>query len=267
MDNNQKTEFYFEQVESRFNVGVISDVGGRDEQQDSYLVQRDAGGEEILALICDGMGGYQGGRLASQTAVKAFEEAYEMEKPLDNVPYFLQRAIRHANESVKELRSSDAALDRAGTTAVGVIVKEGRMNWVSSGDSRGYLIRSGEMVQFTMDQNYRTVLDEQRNAGVINEEQYDSLIPHGDGLISFLGIDELKLIDYNSAPLTVKKGDKILLATDGLYRMVPEESILSLIETLPMQDALNEMNMLAESQAASMQMRRDNLTAILLEIL
>lgn len=246
-------------------LAALSVLGDRDDQQDcfGYALKNDEG----LVIVCDGMGGHQGGRMASRTAVDCTLNAYSDENAPSDPMERMLCATRLANQSVCELKGANGEVLKAGSTSVAILIRAGMLLWCSVGDSRAYLFRNGEFAQLTQDHNYLTVLNERLNAGVIDGAEYERERVRGEALISFLGIGELNLIDYSSAPLPVTKDDKILIMSDGLYKLVSDEEIGRIIDNFSnMGDAVNALEMKAKKNAKKNAISRDNMTVALIKL-
>ena len=148
----------------RYRPGNAQEIGGREEQQDAFAFS-DIGDEAfadhggVLAVVADGMGGLAGGRAASQTAVRTFLDAYCGKAPGDGIDTALDRAIHVANQAVCDLVSTRASDAERGTTLVAGVLHDDGLRWISVGDSRIYLVRSGHAEQVTLDHNYALELD------------------------------------------------------------------------------------------------------------
>lgn len=241
-----------------FSFSCLTVLGNREEQQDSigWSLNEKMG----LIVICDGMGGLEEGKAASEVCAETFLENFANEIITDPVNY-LRNCTLTANERVRQLGNT------SGSTLVSLLVLGNKMYWSSVGDSRGYIIRNGEYVQFTQDQNYKTVLDNQLSTGIISFDEYQSEYSRAESLISFIGIDELELIDFNDVPFELMNGDIILLMTDGLYRILQEETIFNTINNFA--DLELSVKMLitkAEREAQKSCKIMDNTTVAVLKI-
>ena len=247
------------------SLSVLSILGDRNEQQDDYgfLLPSD----ECLVVVADGMGGLESGSIASETAVKEFLSDYNEKKPVENPTEFLFDATNNANGSVCALTSATGLPLGAGTTLTAVFVKNGCLNWNSVGDSRIYLWRKGEFVQLTKDQNYKAVLDSQLATGSITFSEYNEEIIRGDALISYLGVDTECLIDRNLSPLSLKSDDRIILMSDGLYKLLSDNEISAILGS---SQSVKEIAVMLEKQAQSNSInkrkKRDNMTVAVLKI-
>jgi len=203
-------------------------IGTRDSQQD-YV---DAGTGEngiIYGIVCDGMGGLEGGEVASRKAGQALTAVMLKMDPKCNIPAFLTDMVHYINKFVCELPFKSNDGNGAGTTLVATVIIGKCLYWISIGDSRIYIIRNNEIEAVTRDHSYSMQLNEQVLAGTKTPDEAAS-DPMRDALISFLGIDKLKIIDSNKNPFLLEPGDIILICSDGLYRSLNEHEIMSVIK-------------------------------------
>ena len=196
--------------------GAASDVGRvRRNNQDHYL------DDEPLFAVADGMGGAAGGEEASQTAVAALKATFEAHPTADG----LADAVRNANRAVWEKARSRPDLRGMGTTmtAVALVEEDGDevLAIVNVGDSRVYLLRDGVLEQLTED---HSVPEELRRAGRLTPEEA-AHHPQRNVLTRALGIDLDVEVDCNR--VTPYRGDRLLLASDGLFNEVDHDGIAS----------------------------------------
>lgn len=248
-----------------FQLAALSVIGDRDDQQDSlgYSLKQDEG----LIVVGDGMGGHEGGKLASELAVEVFLLHYDESRWSDNQTSVLVEAAKKADEMISQLKNADGALLKAGSTIVSIVVNRKKLMWCSVGDSRAYLMRDGEMVQLTLDHNYHTVLVEKMNAGLLDRREFEQENMRGEALISFLGIGNLALIDYSESPLELKKDDKIIIMSDGLYKIVTDAEIARILDNFNnIGEAVQALELKARKKAKSANESRDNMTVALIKI-
>ncbi len=249
---------------SIFDLSIFTTIGDREEQQDSFGCELMP--NEGLVVICDGMGGHRGGKIASSLAVGEFLEAYTGGYSSGDAVEFLAKVTKSASQKIQECKSDDRRPLNGGSTVVAVLIRDNRMFWSSVGDSRAYLFRNGEYVQITVDHNYNTVLTEKLDAGMIDETEFASESDRAEALISYLGISNLQLIDYNNEDFILEKGDKIVIMTDGLYKIVSEAEIFKVVDNFSnIAEALQALESKAKKNARNTK-NRDNMTVAIISV-
>ena len=248
-----------------FELRIVTVPGDRPEQQDSFGYQLHT--NEGLVILCDGMGGLSGGSRASDLAVTRILDTYDQRYPSYDPETLLKEAVVMADADVAALKGADGRALGAGSTCVAVIIKERKLFWNSVGDSRAYLFRNGEFEQFTLDHTYDTVLKEQINAGEITEKEYEGELKNAEKLVSYLGLGNLDLMDYNSTPLALKENDRILIVTDGLYKLLDKDEIGRIMDNFADPGELADvLEARAKAKARREMYKRDNTTIIVIQI-
>lgn len=258
MIHNKNSELVSES-NTYLSFALLTDIGDREEQQDcfAYALTPNSG----IFIICDGMGGYEGGRLASEIAASSFVTSFLSTDSLSDPIVFLQETAYEVDSKLYRLRTNGRRPLKCGSTCVVLMLVENLLYWCSIGDSRAYLLRDGNYIQFTKDLNYHTVLEEKLNAGLISQVEYQAEGKKGDALISYLGIGNLALIDYNNEPFVLRSGDKLVLITDGLYRVLPEADIAEIVNNFSSpKDAVSVLENKSRMIAAKSGISRDNTT-------
>lgn len=262
---NHKDNFQGFDENALFEVAVLSVIGGREEQQDS--VGYDIRPDEGFAVICDGMGGHNGGKLASALAVDLLVKTYTEVYPAHDMHEILVDTVEEADRKVAAITDDDGNRLHAGSTVAAAFIRGHILHWVSVGDSRIYLFRNGELVQATEDHTYQLLLDERRASGEIGEEAYRTESQKGEALISFLGVNGLPRISTNDTPFPLLQGDKVLMMSDGLYKLVSDEEIGRILDNFSnIQDALKALDLKAQRAAKNSGIQRDNMTVVLIKI-
>ena len=222
--------------------GNAQHIGARNEQQDSFGFSAFDDAEFVkhggfLSVVADGMGGLALGKDSSATAVQTFLSTYATKEPDEKISAALDRSLHAANRAVNR-RAAEAGVEgEAGTTLVAVVIHEGKLYRISAGDSRIYLVRQGTLRQITTDYNYGRVLDRMLEKGEISKSEAMSH-PSRAALTSYLGKAEVDEYDKPSdPPIGLVPGDKVLLASDGLFGFLPEEEIACLMNAEPQQVA------------------------------
>ena len=248
-----------------FQMAFFSSIGGRADQQDSAGFEfTDNGG---IAVVCDGMGGHAGGKLASSYAVSKSLELYADRDRMIPINEFLLNSADSIDRYVNNISYPDGTKMQAGSTMVCVVLERDSLYWLSVGDSRIYLSRNDEFVRITTDHNYLTRLNYGLSSGQITKAEYEAELYKGDALVSFLGVGGMSMIDYNESPFMLKKNDMIILATDGLYKLISDDQIKSLTDNFSnISDAVQALELKVRRIAAQNNIGRDNMTAAIIKI-
>lgn len=237
-EHNIATEKY--DPEPKAYMYASSIIGTRRYQQDSYACIETPLG--CLSVVCDGMGGLEGGERASALAVKTIIEDY-LTKPITGIRDFLYDEVIKTDEMVYKISDETGRQIGAGSTIVAVHIKDDRMHWVSVGDSKIYVIRNNTIQCIVREHNYRLTLNELYSAGRISIEQYRAEENKAEALISYLGMGNVSLIDISDKPLQLVQGDIVLLCSDGLYKSLSDDKILAIVSDnyFDMQRAADEL--------------------------
>ena len=168
-------------------------------------------------IVADGMGGHAAGEIASRTLTRAVERALS-DVPLPWDEEALSGAILMANELILSFSREQPDLRGMGTTATVLHIHDGVAYWAHVGDSRIYLLR-GTLRQLTRDHSYVEGLVEQ---GLITEEEARSH-PKKNVLTRAVGV--MQDIRVDTGRLALEAGDRFLVCTDGLTKMVGDDAI------------------------------------------
>lgn len=235
-----------------------TDVGlRRHENQDTFAVEH---GEKLLiAVVCDGMGGAEGGQIASSLAVETFMKEIRALLRADMTAGQLRElasfCVAKANTAVYQRALQDPAYQGMGTTLVSAVAGERDTVICNVGDSRAYLIHNGEMMRITHDHSVVQTLVE--NGDITAEEARTH--PNRNLITRALGPDETTLCD--AFDVSFAHGDKILLCTDGLVVTATDEEICHIVcADKRAEEKLDDLIALAKAQGAP-----DNVTAVLIE--
>lgn len=241
-------------------VGYIdSRIGGRKENQDSAGLRDTKLG--YLIVVCDGMGGMQGGSVASQIAVQTILETVASADVQANPSMTLIKAIRNANMAIIEEGRDDPNLQGMGTTVTALLLTPYSALTAYLGDSRIYQIRNGEKVFRTFD---HSMVFEMVKEKVISEEQA-RLSDQSNIIMKALGITPDIEVEIVERPY--RKGDRFVLCTDGFWGAMPEdEFVRHLSEKTPLDKILDSTANIVESIGRNSGREYDNLTAAILEM-
>lgn len=209
-------------------------IGTRAYQQDRCFSAADESGSNAIGIVCDGMGGMEAGEKASQLALEQFIEDYDdLDNDINNYYEFLYEEMKTIDRKVADLESDDGRSLDTGSTLVAAIIKDGYAQWVSVGDSKIFIIRGKEMVSLVREHNYLMVLNYRLKNGRISMEDYEREASYGAGLISYIGMGNISLIEANREPFRLRDRDMILISSDGLTNALTEDQILSIVRENP----------------------------------
>ena len=244
-------------VDYVYLTGNATDTGReRAENQDYFGAYEDTPYGDLW-VVCDGMGGAAGGRIASVIAVEAVREAMTTPGQKDEVSALLA-GVSSANEKVFRRAQAEATLDGMGTTLVALLLHRGKAFVAHVGDSRAYHIRNGRLQQVTRD---HTMVQEMLDDGVLTEEQARTH-PDGHIITRSVGIASQVKVDVDLSDFEVAPEDRWILCTDGLTGMVSDEVIRSIAGDLSPSRACRTMVTLANEAGGS-----DNITVQVVEVL
>ena len=214
-------------------IGLETNIGKRKTQQDAAIVstndrEENAEVQKTLAVLCDGMGGMEGGEKASNLCVNTIHKDFYDGKKIPDITQFLFDEIDKMDIEVADLCSDEGKPLKAGTTLVAVVIENNKLYWASVGDSRLYIIRDEEILQITKDHNYLMELMEMvEQKRITLEEALDD--DDKEALVSYIGIGGIKYVDYNKNAFELLPGDCLIMCSDGLYRALDNEAIKQIV--------------------------------------
>jgi len=213
-----------------------------------------------LAVLADGMGGYNAGEIASAMAVSFITTElgqWLLDAGKHPVSQALMRAIEatvgQANLSIYNAAVANAQFSGMGTTIVVGVFEPSRVTLAHVGDSRCYVLRDHRLIQLTRD---HSLLQEQLDAGLITPE-LARIAAHKNLVTRALGVDAGVAIDVQEYP--PREGDVYLMCSDGLSDMLDDETLLALLDVpLPLAERAQALVRAANSAGG-----RDNISVIL----
>ena len=207
--------------EKEFFIGFAeSRIGGRGENQDSYLSKKTERG--FVVTVCDGMGGGPGGKTASTIAVNEIIAGIDEASKDEETANVIIKAIRRANMAIIEAGNENPKLKGMGSTATVLLLTEESAFVAHVGDSRVYQLRGRKKVFRTFDHSMVFDLVKQK---VITEEQA-RLSAQSNVITRALGAKPDVEVDVQEVPFL--KGDRFLLCSDGIHGTMPEEDLIRL---------------------------------------
>ncbi|MBQ9459772.1 MAG: Stp1/IreP family PP2C-type Ser/Thr phosphatase [Oscillospiraceae bacterium] len=237
----------------------ITDIGlRRHENQDTYQFETFGAPDTVVAVVCDGMGGVYGGRLASSTAVSTFIQELHQSAHTDMTDEQVRdmelSCVQQANRAVYEKSLESVEYRGMGTTLVSAIVCPDKAVLCNVGDSRAYLINGEGIRRVTRD---HSVVESLVEAGNITREEART---HPSRNLVTRALGPEPHIECDSFTIPLNKGDHLLLCSDGLIVTMEDNEILDAVRTsADGEAALARMLKLAIDRGAP-----DNVTAVLI---
>ena len=209
------------------NVYSKTDIGLMRSSNQDYCKTGELSDGSVWAVVCDGMGGANGGstasRIAAETIAEQLKELYHTEKYRDDMEKLIKTAIAIANQRVYDMSLKVYSLSGMGTTVVAAVVKNEVVHIVHAGDSRAYLYENGSLTQITKD---HSMVQELVDIGQITPEEARNH-PNKNIITRALGTRENLKTDYNGVKFD--KDSVLLICTDGLSNYLTDEDIAEFI--------------------------------------
>ncbi len=231
----------------------------RKQNQDAYRIEQlDRGA--LLCVVCDGMGGAKSGNVASTLAVEVFVEEVRrcwirgMEQ--NKIDQMLQNAVKLANFTVFDQAAQFSDFDGMGTTLVAVLVRGKKATVVNVGDSRAYGIDGNGIHQITKDHSLVQLMVDR---GELMPEAAKSY-PGKNYITRAIGTEPVVMSDLFHRD--VRKGDFLLLCSDGLSNVMDDQEILfEVVHGVNKQLCCRRLLNIAKNRGAP-----DNVTSVLILI-
>jgi len=250
----------------------LTDIGrSRSENQDSFEIVS-YHENAVLAIVCDGMGGAAGGKIASSLAVSTFISFFDtllQEKNisfsdmnavnLDILEEMMKESVKEANRRIFEYAKYAIGLIGMGTTLVACLVIGNECLVCNVGDSRLYHLSRTAMRQITRDHSYVQMLID---TGMLEPKLAAA---HPDRNVIMRAVGTRAGVTAETFRITLETNDSILLCSDGLSNYVSNELIYSILwgsDDIFKRDESAKVQALI--QAANDGGGRDNITAVVL---
>ena len=208
----------------------LSDVGcQRENNEDRYSYWESADDQQFalkgrLAIVADGMGGYEGGQEASRIAVETIESVYR-DGVMGGPRSWLMEGFQAAHNRIQEYAINNPDMHGMGTTCTAIALLGNLLYYAHVGDSRLYLLRDSSISRVTQDHSYvgRLVA-----TGVIRAEEAESH-PQRHILTAALGAGVTVAPDSPEQPVSLQSGDVLVLCTDGLWGLMHDHEIQKIV--------------------------------------
>ncbi len=240
----------------------MSDIGcQRENNEDHYAYWEPADDNEFarkgrLAIVADGMGGHEGGQEASRIAVEAIQEVFA-ETPDSDAQSLLAIGFQIAHERILEYAAGHPELHGMGTTATAIALRGKQLYYAHVGDSRLYLVRGANISRLTHDHSYVGRLVEN---GVISAAEAE-IHPQRHILTAALGAGEELWPETPQHPIELQDGDALVLCTDGLWSLLSEHEIHTVVAECEPSDACRALIQMTKDRGGP-----DNITVEILRL-
>ena len=243
---------------------LVSDMGMMRQNNEDYCMAEvvNVGEKQIgLFALADGMGGHNKGEIASKMAVEGIIKFLKSNLiqndsvKIDYIDDILKQSYHYVNLNIYEISKNNEVYSGMGTTLVVAVIYDEKLYVANVGDSRCYLFRKDILKKITTD---HSVVESLIIARAITESQAKTH-PRRNEITRAIGTNEIVLVDLFKVSL--KSGDKILLASDGLTSYVDKENIKHTLMKNYEVDVLSNDLINQANQAQG----RDNISVILIE--
>ena len=243
----------------RPQIGKVHCIGARSYQQDSLGLTQVLGGIGTLAMVADGMGGLAGGdQVSQQIIMSGLNYGAAITSCQETNP--LVDMVRSINADINRMLGPDL-IYKCGSTLIAVLTVKDRFHWISIGDSRIYLYRAGFVNQLNTDHDLMQlwmpeILSGDRSYAAATQD------PEGRKVTSFIGMGDLKYMDYSRQAIRLRPGDRLILVTDGVYGAVPPENMAAIFKAN--QNVSDAAQALDQAVRVAALPHQDNYTALIL---
>jgi len=240
----------------------LTDVGRqRSNNEDSYIYWEPDSDEDFrrkgrLAVIADGMGGYEGGQEASRLAVETVRSVYDNAFAGDPQETLVD-AFAAAHQNIQRFAQEHPQFYGMGTTCTALAIVDRQLSFAHVGDSRLYLIRAESISRLTRDHSYVGRLVE---SGIVRSEDAESH-PQRHILTAALGSGREVTPNVPDHPFPLEEGDTLLLCTDGLWGLVGDPDLARIVQANPPAEACQKLVAMALERGGP-----DNITVLLLRV-
>jgi protein phosphatase len=208
-----------------------------------------------LFVVADGMGGAQGGEVASRIAIELFADGLTVDDESDPAERLAGRA-EDANAAIYARAQDDSELTGMGTTLTAAYVGSSEISFAHVGDSRAYRFHDGQLERLTHD---HSLVEELIRQGRLTQEEAEE---HPQRSIITRALGPEPAVDVDMITLDGVDGDVYLLCSDGLTSMLPESEVEVIIASSRTLAAAGKALIAAANRAGG----RDNITVVLFRL-
>lgn len=232
-----------------------TDTGSvRPTNQDAYILGQ-LSDTCLFAVVCDGMGGANGGNVASAMAIQVISgritEGFREDMQGNSIYHMLESAISAANIEIFDRAMAEPELRGMGTTVVAALICGETAYIAHVGDSRAYLITPEQITQITRD---HSIVQDMVEKGQLTQSEARNH-PRKHFITRALGVEDTVECDYTE--LTIPKDSTLLICTDGLTNMIESDDIYNTVKSTGAQEAIDCLIASANQAGGS-----DNITVV-----
>lgn len=243
-------------------VGNVHNIGKRNYQQDAFGVsplqdEKLRHSRGVLAVLADGMGGMTNSGELSQAAVLAALRSFPQ------APGGTGETLASVAHSVLDMVQKRFTGSGSGSTLVLANIRDGKLDFLTIGDSRIALLRDGALLTLNREHNYAATLHQQAAQGLLSwQEATENL--RRRALTSYLGQGTEPAIDFPAEPIRLQCGDMIVLMSDGVYGTLDDGTLER--HLIRSKNAMEAAEAIEKEVLSACKRNQDNFTAVLIEI-
>ena len=241
-----------------YTAAALKAMGERAYQEDTYTITDRAGDGALLAMVADGRGGMQDGRMASRAAVKEVKEAFLHMDLRERLPDQLREAFVRASDRIYAQLQAEG-----GSTGIACVFYDGGLYYASVGDSCLLLRRGQNIYHLNRRQNmYFAVCMSRLREGLTDRAPAEQHAQRR-ALTDYLGKKQLIDIDRFLRPMPLYHGDTILVCSDGIGDVLSDEELRGCLSTPTPDESCRRID---ELVLAAARRHQDNYTAVVIRV-
>ncbi|MEM7346147.1 MAG: Stp1/IreP family PP2C-type Ser/Thr phosphatase, partial [Chloroflexota bacterium] len=246
-----------------WDIAGLTDVGLKRKLNEDNLILLESEipgmGPTGLYVVADGMGGHEGGEIASRLTIETIQTEFDVRLPIAEANPFdgwLKAAVSSANKVVMDHQKDMSGEKKMGSTLIMALVADGQAHIANVGDSRAYRLTQDSIEQISVD---HSLVERLIQIGQITREEART---HKQRNVIYSTIGDKEKFDIGFYHIDLNPGERLLLCSDGLSGMITDEEILAISQDNPSSaDASKALVAAAKSAGGT-----DNITAIIVEM-
>lgn len=212
------------QVKKYVDIGKSMTIGNREVQEDQVAAMETGAG--TMAVLADGAGQAYGGRIASKIAVDTCVDIFKDYNAFNNPQYYFRKAYNCANKEILKALGDE----RRGSASVGcVLICQGFLYYALVGNVKICVYREGNLVPVSSGHTVAVLAERKFHEGTISREDALMLLEN-QRLYNYLGQDGFRDIEFFDAPIRLKRGDIVVLMSDGVYDLLSFKEVERILE-------------------------------------